>query len=68
MEIKTKKVVENITFNENEKQFMRNLANAMDEECKNHFSCETCPFFTEGSCEDFRGTLKFFASAGRLEP
>lgn len=67
MEIKTKKVVESVTFNEDERQFMTNLANAMEEECGNHFSCETCPFFAEGSCEEFRDTLRIFAGAGRLE-
>lgn len=70
MEIKTKKVVESVTFNEDEKQFMRNLANAMEEECKNHVSCETCPF-VEGSydaCKGFIDTLRCFANAGRLEP
>ena len=69
MEIKTKKVVESVTFNEDEKQFMRNLANTMEEECKNHFSCETCPFDGRGydTCEGFIDALRNFASAGRLE-
>lgn len=68
MEIKTKKVVESVTFNENELQFMTNLANVMEEECGNHLTCETCPF--EGNnheCEEFVDTLRFFASVERLE-
>lgn len=69
MEIKTKKVVESVTFNEDEKQFMRNLASVMEEECGNHVSCETCPF-TEcdcHTCENFIETLRAFADEGRLE-
>lgn len=70
MEIKTKKVVESVTFNEDEKQFMTNLANAMEEECGNHLSCETC-LFTESTCcacQEFIEILRSFASEGRLEP
>lgn len=69
MEIKTKKVVESVTFNEYEVQFMKNLADTMDEECGNHFSCETCPFKNHFTCdcEGFRDTLRFFVDVGRLE-
>lgn len=71
MEIKTKKVVESVTFSEDEKQFMKNLADAMEEECGNHFSCETC-LFTETTsrwrgCEEFVTTLRSFANEERLE-
>ena len=68
MEIKTKKVVESVTFSEDEVQFMKNLADAMEEECGNHFSCESCPF--EGrnhECQEFMDTLRFFADVKRLE-
>lgn len=70
MEIKTKKVVESVTFSEDEVQFMKNLADAMEEECGNHFSCETCPFAERSYdvCEQFIDTLRCFATAGRLEP
>ncbi len=69
MEIKTKKVVESITFNEDEIQFMKNLADTMAKECENHSSCETCPFehYGYGTCEEFRDTLRFFADEERLE-
>lgn len=69
MEIKTKKVVESVTFNEDERQFMNNLADTIGKECKNHFSCKTCPFVetTCCACQDFITILKNFASEGRLE-
>lgn len=69
MEIKTKKVVESVTFSEDEKQFMKNLADAMEEECGNHSSCETC-LFTETTCcgcEEFVTILRSFANEERLE-
>ena len=69
MEIKTKKVVESVTFSEDEVQFMKNLADVMEEECGNHFSCETCPFArsTCNDCDGFREILRFFADVKRLE-
>lgn len=69
MEIKTKKVVESVTFTEEERQFMNNLADTIGKECENHFSCETCPFVetTCRACEDFIAILKNFASEERLE-
>lgn len=70
MEVETKKIVQSVTFNENEKKFMTYLADTMEEECKNHASCDYCPFDKArwgGACEDFIEILRSFANEGRLE-
>lgn len=69
MEVETKKIVQSVTFNENEKEFMKYLADIMEEECGNHSTCETCPFADHGyeACENFIETLRLFAREGRLE-
>lgn len=67
MILKTKKVIESIAFTEWEEDFMKTLAETIQEECGNHDSCETCPFteFTPNlcycSCTDFIKFLKAFA-------
>ena len=72
MEIKTKKILDQILFAEEEKNFMRTLADTIQEECKNHDSCETCPFiksapdFCYCSCTDFAEFLEAFADAGSI--
>lgn len=45
MKVKTKKVVTGIEFTEDEKNFLRSLANVFKTECDNNpDTCETCPF------------------------
>lgn len=69
MKIKTKKVLDQILFTEEEKDFMRTLADTMNEECENHVSCETCPFKKSApslcycNCAEFTESLKAFADA-----
>ena len=45
MKVKTKRVVTGIQFTEDEKNFLRQLADIVEIECKNNpDTCETCPF------------------------
>lgn len=45
MKVKTKRVVTGIEFTEDEKNFLRSLANVISTECHNNpDTCETCPF------------------------
>ena len=59
MFVKTKTVLEKIVFNEEEKKFMRELSKVIDEECKFHDSCDSCPFqgIFYQECGDFSATL-----------
>lgn len=73
MQIKTKKILDQILFTEKEKNFMRTLADTLQKECENHVSCETCPFGKISpnrcycNCTDFVDFLRDFADAGSIE-
>lgn len=70
MTVKTKRVIDSITFSLDEQNFLNSLAGLMENECKLHTNtCETCPFcdLEDGlgnCCEDIWKTMQYFANHG----
>lgn len=70
MTVKTKRVIDSITFSPDEQNFLNSLASLMENECKLHpDTCETCPFCNlhdglGNYCEDIWKAMQYFANHG----
>lgn len=73
MTVKTKRVIDSITFTPDEQNFLNSLAGLMENECKIHTNtCETCPFHDAHDClgnycEDIWKTMRHFAENGGIK-
>lgn len=53
MNVIEKRVISNIIFSQEEKDFMINLSDLVLRECNNHDDCQTCPFnILTSACRD----------------
>ena len=73
MVVQEKRIIENIIFTKEEKDFMINLSDIVLKECQSHDSCETCPFDAltsacrDSTCGDVANWLDAIARYGLKE-